>query len=141
MSYIKLFEEFVEELNEAKFSDYDNKELEAYIKNNPNDKEAAKEYSKRAQKIKALTRTDEAVDVKYWEDYNKSSQGVPKDWEDKETDFEEAWEDAVVEWQREADQRLTLSQIKRAEKVAREFFKKAKWISMNIALAILSQES
>lgn len=48
-------------VNEAKFTDYDNNELLAYIKNNPKDKEAAKELHKRSQKIKALTRTDEAT--------------------------------------------------------------------------------
>jgi hypothetical protein len=45
--------------NEAKFTEYNNNELAAYVKNNPKDKEAEKELHKRAQGIKALSRTDE----------------------------------------------------------------------------------
>ena len=50
-----------EGITEAKFTDYDNNELAAYIKNNPKDKEAAKELHKRSQKLKSLTRTDEGI--------------------------------------------------------------------------------
>jgi len=49
------------EVNEAKFTDYDNNELAAYVKNNPKDKEAAKELSKRSKKLRDLTRTDESL--------------------------------------------------------------------------------
>jgi len=50
-----------ESLQEAKFTDYDNNELAAYVKNNPKDKEAAKELSKRSKKLRDLSRTDESV--------------------------------------------------------------------------------
>ena len=50
----------VDSVDEAKFTDYDNNELAAYVKNNPKDKEAAKELHKRSQGIKDLSRTDEA---------------------------------------------------------------------------------
>lgn len=50
-----------ESVNEAKFTDYDNNELAAYLKNNPKDKEAAKELSKRSKKLRDLSRTDESV--------------------------------------------------------------------------------
>jgi len=50
-----------ESANEAKFTDYDNNELAAYVKNNPKDKEAAKELSKRSKKLRDLSRTDESV--------------------------------------------------------------------------------
>ena len=50
----------IERFNEAKFTEYDNNELAAYVKNNPKDKEAAKELHKRSQKLKGLTRTDES---------------------------------------------------------------------------------
>ena len=51
--------------NEAKFTEYNNNELAAYVKNNPKDKEAEKELHKRAQGIKALSRTDEGfLDLK-----------------------------------------------------------------------------
>jgi len=52
-----------EGVNEAKFTDYDNNELATYVKNNPKDKAAAKELHKRSQKLKSLTRTDEAKKV------------------------------------------------------------------------------
>ena len=45
-------------LEEAQFTDYSNKELAAYCKNNPTDKKAAKELHKRSQALKGLTRTD-----------------------------------------------------------------------------------
>jgi len=48
-------------VNESKFTDYDNNELYAYVKNNPKDKEASKELSKRSKKLKNLSRTDEAA--------------------------------------------------------------------------------
>lgn len=57
MKKVKLYEEY---FNEAKFTEYDNNELAAYVKNNPKDKEAAKELHKRSQKLKSLTRTDES---------------------------------------------------------------------------------
>jgi len=46
---------------EKSFTDYDNKELAAYCKNNPTDKKAAAELHKRSQKLKDLSRTDESV--------------------------------------------------------------------------------
>ena len=49
------------DLNEAKFANYSNNELLAYIKNNPKDKSASKELHKRAQKLKDLSRTDESI--------------------------------------------------------------------------------
>jgi hypothetical protein len=60
MKHIKLFEAFV---NEAKFTNYSNNELLAYIKNNPKDKSASKELHKRAQKLKDLSRTDESNNI------------------------------------------------------------------------------
>ena len=43
---------------QAMFTDYSNKELAAYLKNNPTDKKAASELHKRSQKLKDLSRTD-----------------------------------------------------------------------------------
>ena len=48
----------VEAIDEAKYTDYSNNELAAYVKNNPNDKTAAAELKKRSQKLKDLSRTD-----------------------------------------------------------------------------------
>ena len=49
---------FEESVNEAEYTDYSNKELATYCKNNPTDKKAAKELHKRSQALKGLTRTD-----------------------------------------------------------------------------------
>ena len=45
-------------LEEAEYTDYSNKELVAYCKNNPKDKKAAEELHKRSQALKNLSRTD-----------------------------------------------------------------------------------
>jgi hypothetical protein len=60
----KYMKGFLNEFDD-KFTEYNNNELAAYVKNNPKDKEAAKELHKRAQGIKALSRTDEGfLDLK-----------------------------------------------------------------------------
>lgn len=59
MKHLNTFNNFI---NEARFTDYTNNELAAYVKNNPSDREAARELKKRSQNIKALTRTDESLD-------------------------------------------------------------------------------
>jgi len=60
----KIQEFFSKPVNEAEksFSDYSNNELAAYVKNNPADKAASTELHKRSQKLKNLSRTDEAKD-------------------------------------------------------------------------------
>jgi hypothetical protein len=53
------YQRWEESVNEAEYTDYSNKELAAYCKNNPTDKKAAKELHKRSQALKNLSRTDE----------------------------------------------------------------------------------
>lgn len=84
---------------------------------------------------------NEAFDSKYWADYNT---GGKKEHEVKSKDFEDAFEDAVVIWNQEADgaeNRIKGAQIQKIRKIADEFFKKEKWISINVIQAMIAQES
>lgn len=89
---------------------------------------------------------NENIDVKYWSDYNDDAgvQGQSKHYSDKSTDFEDTFEDAVTEWNQEADgaeNRIKGAQIQKIKKLAQEFFKKAGWISVNVVQAMIMQES
>jgi hypothetical protein len=88
---------------------------------------------------------NEKMDTKYWADYNdqNSPQSTPE-FAKKSKDFEDTFEDAVVEWNREADgaeNRIKGAQIQKIKKMAEEFFKIEKWISVNIIHAMIMQES
>lgn len=88
----------------------------------------------------------ESIDVKYWSDYNDDAgvQGQSKHYSDKSTDFEDTFEDAVTEWNQEADNAENMikgAQIQKIKKLAQEFFKKAGWISVNVVQAMIMQES
>jgi hypothetical protein len=89
---------------------------------------------------------NEKMDTKYWADYNDdtSIQGSPSKWAVKSTNFEDAFEEAVVLWNQEAEgpeNRIKGAQIKKIEKLAREFFKIERWISINVVQAMIMQES
>lgn len=85
---------------------------------------------------------NEAIDVNYWLGYNKDTSGqMPKENMIMGKDFEDEFENAVVEWQHEADEKLTATQIKRVRVVAEEFFKKEKQISVAIIHAMIAQEA
>ena len=88
----------------------------------------------------------ESIDVKYWADYNDDAgvQGQSKHYSDKSTDFEDTFEDAVTEWNAEADGAENMikgAKIQKIKKLAQEFFKKAGWISVNVVQAMIMQES
>lgn len=87
----------------------------------------------------------ESIDTKYWSDYNTDTSGQgKKEHEVKSKDFEETFEDAVVYWNQEADgaeNRIKGAQIQTIKKLANEFFKKEGWVSVNIILAMITQES
>lgn len=86
----------------------------------------------------------ESINTKYWADYNTDTSGQsPKEFSEKSTDFEDTFEEAVVSWNREADRDNMIKgeQIKAIKKLAQEFFKKEKWISVNVIQAMISQES
>ena len=89
--------------------------------------------------------TNEAIDTKYWADYNTDTSGQGnKEFANKSKDFEDTFEDAVVYWNQEADgaeNRIKGTQIQTIKKLAQEFFKKEGYISINIVQAMIAQES
>ena len=88
---------------------------------------------------------NEKLDTKYWADYNKDTSGQgEKSWEEKSKEFEDTFEEAVVLWNREAEgpeNRIKGAQIQNIKKLAEEFFKIEKWISVNVIQAMIMQES
>lgn len=102
---------------------------------------------RRDMKSEGLTESEvnEAIDIKYWSDYNTDTSGQgKKEHEEKSKDFEDTFEDAVVYWNQEADgaeNRIKGAQIQKIKKMAQEFFKKAGWISSNVIQAMIAQES
>ena len=87
----------------------------------------------------------EAIDTKYWADYNTDTSGQgKKEFAEKSKDFDDTFSLAVSEWNAEADgaeNRIKGSEIDKIKKLAQEFFKKEGYISVNIAQAMISQES
>jgi hypothetical protein len=89
--------------------------------------------------------TNEAIDTKYWADYNTdtSGHGDPA-FANKSKDFEDTFEEAVESWNDEADgeeNQIDDDQARKIEKLAKEFFKKERYISINIIHAMIAQES
>ena len=88
---------------------------------------------------------NEAIDTKYWADYNTDTSGQGnKEFANKSKDFEDTFSLAVAEWNDEADgaeNRIIGSQVDKVKKLAKEFFKKEGYISVNIAQAMIAQES
>lgn len=89
--------------------------------------------------------TNEAMDTKYWAGYNKDTSGQgKKEHEAKSKDFDDTFSLAVSEWNAEADgaeSRIKGAQIDKIKKMAQEFFKKEGYITVNIAQAMIAQES
>ena len=89
--------------------------------------------------------TNEAIDTKYWADYNTDTSGQGnKEFAEKSKDFEDTFSLAVAEWNDEADgaeNRIIGSQVDKVKKIAQQFFKKEGYISVNIAQAMIAQES
>lgn len=89
--------------------------------------------------------TNEAMDTKYWAGYNKDTSGQgKKEHEAKSKDFDDTFSLAVSEWNAEADgaeNRIKGAQIDKIKKMAQEFFKKEGYITVNIAQAMIAQES
>jgi hypothetical protein len=82
----------------------------------------------------------EGTDVEYWTAYNDDTSGQSsKKFSEKSKDFEDAFEEAVSNWQKEAEDTLNSSDIKKIRTIAQEFFKKKGWISVNIIQAMIAQ--
>jgi hypothetical protein len=92
-----------------------------------------------------FTTVNEAIDVKYWTDYNDEAERTfaAEEFAEKSKDFDGTFEEAVDDWNNENDfeNRIKGAQIKKIEKLAKEFFKKTGWISINIVQAMIMQES
>ena len=89
--------------------------------------------------------TNEAIDTKYWADYNTdtSGHGDPAN-SIKLKVFDIAFEEAVESWNDEADgeeNQINDKQADKIERLAKEFFRKEKWISINVIHAMIAQES
>ena len=87
----------------------------------------------------------EAIDTKYWADYNTDTSGQSKkEFTEKSKDFDDTFSLAVSDWNAEAagaENRIKGAQIDKIKKLAQEFFNKEGYISVNIAQAMISQES
>jgi hypothetical protein len=88
----------------------------------------------------------EAIDTKYWADYNTDTSGQSKkEFAEKSKNFDDTFSLAVSDWNDSAGEspadRIKGAQIDKIKKLAQEFFKKEGYISVNIAQAMISQES
>jgi hypothetical protein len=96
-------------------------------------------------KVLESEETNEAIDTKYWMDYNVDTSGKsPKDFADKNKNFEDCFSHGVSEWNSEAEgaeNRIKGAQIDKVKKIAKEFFNKEGFITVNIVLAMIMQES
>ena len=88
---------------------------------------------------------NESIDIKYWAGYNKDTSGQGnRRFELPEYDFDDCFDYAVEDWNAEADgseNRIKGAQINKVKKLAMQFFKKAGYITVNIAQAMISQEA
>jgi len=88
----------------------------------------------------------EAIDTKYWADYNTDTSGQSKkEFAEKSKNFDDTFSLAVSDWNDSAGEapadRIKGAQIDKIKKLANEFFKKEGYISVNIVQAMISQES
>jgi hypothetical protein len=87
---------------------------------------------------------NESIDTKYWADYNKDTSGQSDpSFATKIKVFDIAFEEGVETWNAEADgkeNQIDNKQADKIEKIAKEFFRKEKWISINVIHAMIAQE-
>ena len=87
----------------------------------------------------------EAINTKYWADYNTDTSGQSKkEFAEKSKNFDDTFSLAVSDWNAEADgaeNRIKGAQVDKIKKLANEFFRKEGWISVNVAQAMIMQES
>ena len=89
---------------------------------------------------------EKAMDTKYWMDYNTDTSGgqVEKEHMIMSKDFDDTFSLAISDWNDESehnDNRIKGREIKKIEKLAMEFFKKEKQISVAIIHAMIFQEA
>jgi hypothetical protein len=102
-------------------------------------------YIKLANERQTLPTRNESIDIKYWAGYNKDTSGQGnRRFELPEYDFDWCFDYAVEDWNAEADgseNSIKGAQINKVKKLAMQFFKKAGYITVNIAQAMISQEA
>jgi hypothetical protein len=88
---------------------------------------------------------EKIMDTKYWTAYNQDTSGgqMPKHHTIWNKDFDKTFKQAVDEWNDEAERESQIkgAQIKQIEKLAMEYFKVEKQISIAVIQAMISQES
>ena len=86
---------------------------------------------------------ENSMDTKYWAKHNDAKPGINKKYSDKSKNFEVTFGDAIEDWNQEADPRDEMEgvRLERTKKLAKEFFEIEKWISINVVLAMILQES
>ena len=88
---------------------------------------------------------NEKLDTKYWIGYHDQGDTfAAKEFGIKSKDFKDAFDEAVEDWNNEADgaeNQIKGTSLKKIEKMAMEFFKIEKWISVNVIQAMIMQES
>jgi len=137
-------------------SDYHKGELESYTfyadENDKNAIEAVYDLSgysitsltvKQALNVSRANEVPNQFDSEYWLDYNDTYYPGPKYLSEKLTNFDSAFAKGVQEWDNmnEDGETLSESNIERIRKFARLFFDKEGYISINIVMAMISQES
>lgn len=85
-------------------------------------------------------------DSDYWLQYNieGGTNQTPNYFYKKSTDFEDTFEEAIDEWNSEAEgaeNRIKGKEVQYIKNTAKKFFEKEKWISINIIQAMIAQEA
>ena len=89
---------------------------------------------------------NEGIDVDYWADYNTDTSGhSDPSFADKSKNFAATFKLAVDDWNNNnemgEENEVTPVLAKKIEKIAKEFFKKTGWISVNVVGAMIAQEA
>ena len=91
---------------------------------------------------KVINSANEAIDIKYWTDYNTDTSGQSDpEYANKSKDFEGTFKEAVKDWNSIGEDPISSGEAEKVKKIAKEFFSKAGWISVNVCHAMIAQES
>jgi len=96
-----------------------------------------------AKKFSTVTiRKVKDIDTKYWADYNTDTSGqADPSFANKGKVFDIEFEEAVKTWNDLGEDPITGEEADKIERLAKEFFRKEKYISINIIHAMIAQEA
>ena len=96
-----------------------------------------------AERYRGITiRKADAIDTKYWADYNTDTSGQSDpSFATKVKVFDIAFKEAVETWNDLGEDPITSGEADKIERLAKAFFKKEKWISVNVIHAMIAQEA